>query len=78
MSRRENVTPSSTIRGLVPGHDVDLLSVRWHGGDTLEVNYRTDEGELGSQLLYRANETRLELASSWATRCTPRGDGRLR
>lgn len=64
----ETLTPSTRVRGLTPGRDAEILSARWHGSDALEVAYRTDEGEFGSQLLYRADEARLELAGPEASR----------
>ena len=62
------LTPLSRVRGLTPGREAEILSIRWHGADALEVTYRSDDGELGSQLLYRADESRLELVGSGAAR----------
>ncbi len=41
---------------------VTVVSARWIGADAVELVYRTAGGELGSQILYRDDEARLEVA----------------
>ena len=40
---------------------VTVVSARWIGADAVELVYRTAGGELGSQILYRDDEARLEV-----------------
>ena len=40
---------------------VTVVSVRWFGSDALELTYRGASGELGSEILYRDDEARLEV-----------------
>ena len=64
MVRLEDLQHGTQLRGVVPDQTVTLVNVEWHGADALEVVFRRADGVLGSQLLYRNDETRLEPAFS--------------
>lgn len=56
------------VDGLVVGRSVTIVAVTWHGGDTLEVVYRTSDGAVDNRLLSRSDEVRLFVATeerSW-------------
>src|SRR5690554_1559669 len=38
-----------------------IVAVDWHGNDTVEVVYRTDDGQVSSRLLTRADQERLSI-----------------
>jgi SNF2 family DNA or RNA helicase len=58
----EDLTPNTTLRGLLPGDAVvTVVAVQWHGSATIELVYKRPDGQLGSQLLFRDDETRLEI-----------------
>ena len=40
-----------------------VVSVQWFGGDALELTYKTPEGAVANELLYRHDEDRLELVA---------------
>ena len=50
------------MRGIVADSLVTVVSASWIGTDAVELVYRTAGGELGSQILYRDDEARLEIA----------------
>ncbi len=64
MVRLEDLQHGKQLRGVVPDQTVTLVNVDWHGPDALEVIFRRADGLLGSQLLYRNDEARLEPAFS--------------
>lgn len=59
--RLEDITPGASVRGVVPDGVAAVVSVRWFGSDALELTYKDAAGRLGSELLYRHDEPRLEL-----------------
>ena len=59
----EDLQPTATVRGILADSLVTVVSVRWHGSQTVELTYRAASGELGSELLYRDDEPRLEIAA---------------
>ena len=56
--RLASASRSARHRGRFP---VTVVSARWIGADAVELVYRTAGGELGSQILYRDDEARLEI-----------------
>ena len=59
----EDLQPTATVRRILADSLVTVVSVRWHGSQTVELTYRASSGELGSELLYRDDEPRLEIAA---------------
>ena len=53
MAKLEDLKHGSKIIGIFPTGSVTVLDVKWHGGDVLEVTYRSDAGQLGSELVFR-------------------------
>ncbi|HIV08681.1 MAG TPA: DUF3883 domain-containing protein [Candidatus Spyradenecus faecavium] len=60
MVRLEELLVGSEVRGLTPGGVAKVLAVQWYGNAAIEVTYKTADGALGNQLLYREDEARLE------------------
>ena len=58
----EDLQATATVRGILADAAVSVVSVRWFGSQALELTYRTAGGELGSEILYRDDEVRLEIA----------------
>src|SRR5690554_5522312 len=72
----EKLTRGLQVRGIVPNSTVTILDIQWHRSSAVEIVYRRPDGQPGTQLLYRQDETRLELVEasrSWSFR----GDGHL-
>jgi len=61
MSCLEDLTPHASIRGILPDGLVTVVSVQWHGSAALELTYKTAEGKVANELLYRHDEPRIEV-----------------
>jgi SNF2 family DNA or RNA helicase len=69
MAKLEELKHGSKVVGILPSSTVTVLDVKWHGGDVLEVTYRDDAGQLGSELVFRDKEVELEVivaGTPWA------------
>ncbi|MGH9179864.1 MAG: hypothetical protein ACRD0N_15105 [Acidimicrobiales bacterium] len=68
-ARLDDLTPGASVRGLVPGESVTVVAAEWHGESVMTLTYRRTTGEVGSELVYRADEARLDLdatGEAWA------------
>jgi superfamily II DNA or RNA helicase len=61
VAQLEQLTPNTTIRGIVPDGGVTVVAVMWHGSNAVELTYKTSAGAVANQLLYRDDEPRLEI-----------------
>ena len=59
--RLEDLQPRSTVRGIHPDEPVEVVNVRWHGSEAVELTYKKLDGVVAAELLYREDEPRLEL-----------------
>ena len=76
MSKLEDLKPEAAVRGILPETLVTVVSVRWHGSDAVTLTHRSPTGQLGEQVLYRDNESRIEVVEQgrpWSFD----GDGKL-
>lgn len=64
MSKLNDLQPDATVRGIVPDALVTVVSVTSHGSDALTLVYRTANGSLANEILYRHDEPRLEIVVS--------------
>ncbi|MBA3352351.1 MAG: DUF3883 domain-containing protein [Blastocatellia bacterium] len=64
MSRLEEITPGTTIRGILPDALVDAVNAQWFGSEALELTYKDPSGRVGNQLLYRHDEPRFEVVAA--------------
>jgi len=76
MLRLEHLRRGSLVRGVVPGQNVTVLDVRWHGSACVELTYKDEVGNPGNTLLYCDDESRLELVTG-SYLCSFAGDGHL-
>ena len=60
--RLEDLQPDASVRGLLPDELVSVVSVQWFGSEALELTYKTPTGKVANELLYRDDESRLEIA----------------
>ena len=66
----------AAIRGVVPDMSVIVVSTKWFGSEALELTYKTPSGKVANELLYRHDESRLEIVEEgrpWSFD----GDGKL-
>ncbi|MEJ5256308.1 MAG: helicase-related protein [Acidimicrobiales bacterium] len=63
-ARLEDLTPGATVAGLVPGEEVTVVQVAWHGGNAMTITFRHADGRTGEQLLFREDETHLQIIAA--------------
>lgn len=57
----EDLQTNASVRGVSSDQIVSVVSVQWFGSDALELTYKTLDGKVSNQLLYRHDESRLEI-----------------
>ena len=62
MTKLESLTPGALIQGVVPDGSIEVVNVKWFGDTAVELTYKVPTtGLVGSRLLYRADESDLEV-----------------
>ena len=61
MIKLEQLQPNAAVRGIVPDSLVTVVSVQWFGSEALELTYKTPAGKVANELVYRHDESRLEI-----------------
>lgn len=61
MTHLEDLRPEASIRGIVPDAVVTVVSVKWYGSEAVEVTYKTPEGKVANELVYREAEPQFEV-----------------
>ncbi|MCR5263710.1 MAG: DUF3883 domain-containing protein [Clostridiales bacterium] len=61
MSKLEELTVGSSVVGLVNNESVQIVAVKWYGSSVLEITYKNNQGMLANQLVYREDETHLQV-----------------
>lgn len=61
MARLEDITVGSSVSGLASKETVTVVAVQWYGTAVLEVTFKDGKGHLASQLIYRENESSIEI-----------------
>lgn len=64
MSKLEDLRPNASVRGIVPDALASVVNVKWFGSEALELTYKTADGKVANQLLYRDDESRLEVVEA--------------
>ena len=64
MSKLEDLTPNTSVRGILPDSLITVVSVQWYGSDALELTYKDAGGRVANQLLYRSDESRIQVAEA--------------
>jgi len=63
MTRLEDITRGSSVRGILPEGLATVLDVKWLGTVAIEVTYKDSAGSLGNELIYREREPSLEVVT---------------
>lgn len=64
MARLEDVTVGASVSGIAGNNAaVQIVAVKWHGTNAMTVTYRFPNGTVAEQILYRDDESSLEIAS---------------
>ncbi len=61
MIHLEDLQPNAAVRGILPDQVVTVINVQWFGSEALELTYKTADGRVANELLYRHDEPRLEV-----------------
>jgi SNF2 family DNA or RNA helicase len=61
LSKLEELKPSAAVRGIVPDSLVTVVSTQWFGSEALELTYKTPDGKVANELVYRHDEPRIEV-----------------
>jgi len=57
----EDLRTNAAVRGVLPDTVVTIVNTQWHGSDALSLMYRTPNGRPAEEILYRHDESRLEI-----------------
>ncbi|MEV0403012.1 helicase-related protein [Actinoallomurus sp. NPDC050550] len=57
--RLEDLASGVRVAGVVSGETVSVIAAQWHGPDALELTFKTLDGGLRQQVLFRADEAKL-------------------
>ena len=57
----EDLQANAAVRGILSDGLVTVVSVQWFGSEALELTYKTPTGKVANELLYRHDESRLEI-----------------
>lgn len=63
MAQLEDLTRGTTVKGILPSHNVTVIDAKWHGSDVVELTYKDATGQPHNQLLYRDDEVTLEIVT---------------
>jgi SNF2 family DNA or RNA helicase len=61
MTKLEDLRPNAAVRGILPDGLVAVVNVQWFGSEAIELTYKTPEGKVANELLYRHDEPRIEV-----------------
>jgi hypothetical protein len=61
MSKLEDLKRGAQVRGIAPHETVTVVDVQWHGTDVVELFFKHADGGPDNQLVYRRDESVLEV-----------------
>ena len=61
MMKLEQLQANAAVRGIIPDAAITVVNVQWFGSEALELTYKTADGKVANQLLYRDSEPTLEI-----------------
>jgi SNF2 family DNA or RNA helicase len=61
MGRLEELQTNTSVRGILPSGLATVVSVQWFGSEALELTYKDASGKVANELLYRHDESRIEI-----------------
>ena len=62
--RLEDLKPNTVVEGILPNSTVTVERVQWYGSNALNLVYRTPDGTLSDEIIYRDDEQRLRMVES--------------
>ena len=77
MTELRDLIPGVRVRGVSPDGPVEVVAVKWFGESAIDLTYKVlDTGFVGTRLLYRDDESDLEMLER-GPRWSFAGDGQL-
>jgi len=64
MARLADLTTATPVKGIVPDAAAELVSVKWHGSDVVEVVWKDSAGRVGTEILFRDREPSLQILTA--------------
>jgi len=61
MAQLENITAGAKVVGMEGSSPVHVIAARWHGTNAITVTYKNSTGHVAEQILYREDESRLNV-----------------
>ncbi len=61
MNKVEDLRPNATVKGILQGCLVTVVNAQWYGSTAVELTYKTPDGKVANELLYRHDEPRIEV-----------------
>ena len=61
MSKLEDLQPNAAVRGILSDCLVTVINVQWFDSKTLDLAYKPSEDNSANEILYRHDETRIEV-----------------
>jgi len=61
MSKLEDLQPNASVKGILPDCLVTVVNVEWFGSEALELTYKDPSGKVANELIYRHDESRIEV-----------------
>jgi superfamily II DNA or RNA helicase len=63
MAQLEDLTHGTTVKGILPNHNVTVIDAKWHGSDVVELTYKDANGQPHTEILFRDREPTLEIVT---------------
>ena len=60
--RLEDLRANAAVRGILTDGSVTVVNVQWFGSEAIELPCKTSTGKVADELLYRHDESCLEIA----------------
>ena len=57
----EDLQANAAVRGILSDGLVTVVNVQWFGSEAIELTYKTPTGKVANELLYRHDESRIEI-----------------
>ncbi|MBA2227018.1 helicase-related protein [Thermogemmata fonticola] len=64
MAPLESLQPHVVVRGILPHTLITVINVQWYGSQAVELTYKDPTGRVDNILLYRSDESRLEVVEA--------------
>lgn len=61
MAKLESITVGATLKGVVNNELVIVVAIKWFGTAGIELTYKTQDGKVHNQLLYRDSEADIDV-----------------